>query len=157
MTILLEGNELVLLAQVPKAGDRWKQVHFNMDVASQFFRVLAAGAQMMTFERISPGGKVLHRASHPLVLSEINGNCKIEFDFDPVTEYPTDGRPLLLILELDTRYFRYLALMPGATGYPEMSALNARLPSVGNGLRRNITNLDEIELHWPGCPLRGRP
>ena len=31
----LEGSELVLLAQVPKAGGRWQQVHFNIDMSGQ--------------------------------------------------------------------------------------------------------------------------
>lgn len=155
MAVLLSGAELVLVAQVPMAGNRWTQVHFNMDVSSQFFRVPAGSQRMMTFERVSSGGKIMHRDSHPLVFSsESNRNCKVEFDFDPVTEYPEDGRPFLLILELDTRYFRYLTLMPSQAGYEEILALNSRLPSVGRGLRRNITTLDEVEMQWPGCPLR---
>jgi hypothetical protein len=92
--------------------------------------------------------------TRPLVFSQRNRNYKIEFDFGDVKDYPSAGPPLLLILEVDVRTYRYQLVLPGDKGYEEMFVLNASLPSVGRGLRRVITNLDEAELRWPGCRLR---
>ena len=152
---LVSGSAYVLIAQVPKAGDRWTQVHFNRDIADQFFRLRPGDNLTASLERVAPDRTVVQRTSRPLVFAEKNKNPKVEFDFAGRTAYPTDGVPLLLILELAVRQFRYLPLFPGQTGYDEMLALNAALPKIGRGLRRGITTLDEVELRWPGCPLRG--
>jgi hypothetical protein len=92
--------------------------------------------------------------SRPLVFSRTNRNYRVEFDFD-VADYPVTNRPLLLILEIGLHRFRYLLLIPDDDGYDEMKELNDSLPSICRGVQRVITNLDEVELAWPRCPLRG--
>lgn len=151
----LTGAELVLVAQVPGAGDRWHQVHLNAALVEQFFR-LGEGHRAVRMQRVDSLGRVSDPVTRPLVFSQRNKNYKIEFDFGDVTEYPS-APPLLLVLEVDVRAYRYQLLLPGQGGYEEMSALNVSLPSVGRGLRRVITNLDEVELRWPGCRLRPTP
>ncbi len=148
------GSAQVLVAQVPKAGGRWHQVHFNMKVASQFFRLEAGTQRRISIERVDSAGRLHEAIARPLVLSEVNKNSKIEFDFGSVREYPASGVPILLVLELDVRTFRYQLLVPGDGGYDEMLQLNHELPAVGRGLPRGITTLDEVELRWPGCRLR---
>ena len=150
----LTGTEYVMVAQVPKAGGRWHQVHFNVDVGKEFFRVSVGETHTLRLQWIDRTGKPLSQVTRPLVFSHTNRNYRVEFDFD-VEDYPTTDRPLLLIVELGLRRFRYLLLMPDDVGYDEMKELNERMPSVGKGVRRVITNLDEVELAWPSCPLRG--
>src|SRR3954470_867608 len=101
----LDGSELVLIARVPKAGGRWKQVHFNIDIAERFFRVSPEEDRRVTLERVDRHGQLHDAISRPLVMSEINKNCKIEFDFGDLKDYPSTGVPLLLVLELDLRTF----------------------------------------------------
>jgi hypothetical protein len=153
---LVSGSELVLVAQVPRAGERWHQVHFNVAVGERFFRIRPGENLLITIERVGSAGQIADRKSTPLVFSERNRNYRLEFDFGDVEHYPDDGPPLLVVLELGVRHFRYVALFPWSNGYSEMAALNAALPSVGRGLNRVLTTLDEVELRWPGCPLRGR-
>ena len=153
---LLSGSELVLLAEVPRAGDRWHQVHFNRDVAEQFFRLTPGDERLVTLERIGSDGKIAHRTSRPLVYSEANANSKIEFELG-TPNYPDDGVPLLLLLEIEVRHVRFVLLLPGQTGFSEMEALNRSGTKVGRGLHRSITTLDEVLLRWPGCPLGKTP
>jgi hypothetical protein len=155
----LAGTELVLVAQVPKAGSRWTQVHFNLDLTKQFFRLEEGDERTLTFERIDDQGHRQDRVARPLVLSGINRNSKIELDFGMKEgkrpDYPEDGGPpIVVILELDTRTFRYQTLMPGQQGHDVMHMLTKQLPSVGRGLPRVLTTLDEVELRWPNCNLR---
>lgn len=150
----LTGTEYVMIAQVPKAGGRWHQVHFNVAVGKAFFRIAVGETHTLRLEWIDHTGRPRSQMTRPLVFSHTNRNYRVEFDFD-VEDYPTTDRPLLLILELGLRRFRYLLLMPGDDGHDEMKDLNERLPSVGKGVRRVITNLDEVELAWSSCPLRG--
>ena len=150
---LLTGTEGVLVAQVPKAGRRWTQGHFNMDVGRLFFRVEGGEEKTISVERIDLGGKVIGRYERRLVLGP-NRNYRIEFAFDPVADYPAVGRPVLVIVEMGLRTFRYVALLPGEPGHDEMTRLTEEVASVGSGVPRVITTLDEVELRWDACPLR---
>lgn len=145
-----------MVAEVPGAGGRWHQVHMNQDVMHRFFRLDPGADVEATFEHIDRKGRFAGARKRRLVYSEFsNKNPKIEFDLPDAGDYPEgELRPLLVILEVDVRHFRYVLLMPGDAGYAEMRALNRSLASVGKGLRRVITNLDEVEMRWPDCPLR---
>lgn len=153
---LLTGTELCLVAEVPGAGGRWKQVHFNLDVARQFFNLERGTDRSITLERISHHGRVLERTSRQLVLSESNGNAKIEFSFGAAKEYPpAPNRPLVVVVEAGYLTYRYRTLMPEEAGYQGVLDLLAAGPSIGHGLRRRIVTLDELEIYWPQCALRG--
>lgn len=141
------------MARVPRAGGRWHQVHFNVDIAKQFFGIEESG-ETITLQRIDDRGNVIGELHRPLVFSEVNRNVRLEFDFHPITDYPDTGDPILVVVELDLSVFRYLLLLPGDAGYTEMDHLNASLPAIGRGKRRVRTTLDEVELRWTGCPLR---
>lgn len=151
---LLTGTEPVLVAQVPKAGGRWHQVHFNMDVGRRFFRVEEGEDKSVNIERLGSTGKVLGSDTRRLVLG-VNRNYRLEFDFSPAEDYPSESRPLIVIVELGLRRFRYVTLMPGEPGHEEMYRITESVDSIGGGLPRVMTTLDEVELRWPGCPLRG--
>jgi hypothetical protein len=148
----LSGTEWVLLAEVPMAGGRWHQVGFNLDVKDRFFRITDQ-SRSLTLERVAADGSILSAVRTPFVYSNINRNPRVEFEFD-VEKYPDDGPPILLVLELGLRRFRYISLLPGESGYHEISVLNQALPRLGKGRKRSLTNLDTVELHWPQCPLR---
>ncbi len=155
----LAGSELVLVARVPKAGSRWTQVHFNKDVIKQFFSLNEGDDRTVTFERIDGDGSRQDQVARHLVLSGVNLNPKIELDFGMKEgkrpEYPEGGQtPILVALELDPRSFRYQTLMPGQLGHEPMYRLTEQLPSVGRGLPRVLTTLDEVELRWSQCRLR---
>ena len=154
MTQALTGSEYVLVAQVPKAGDRWHQVHLNAATCQTFFRIADGEDKVVRLERVDRAGVLSDSFERQLVFSRRNRNYKIEFDFGDVVEYPAVGVPLLIILELDVRRFRYQLLLPGDPGHEAMLHLNESLPAVGRGLPRVITTLDEIELRWAGCRLR---
>jgi hypothetical protein len=152
---LLTGNEPVLVALVPKASGRWHQTHWNAEVMRRFFRMQAVvGSASAIFERVSRKGRYGGQRKRPLVYSDTNKNLKIEFDLPDAEDYPPNGPPILLVLELGLRHFRYQLLMPDDDGYDEMYDLNQSLVSMGKGHRRGMTTLDEVELRWPECPLR---
>jgi hypothetical protein len=149
----LNGSEFVLVAQVPRAGGRWHQVHFNAEVMRKFFRLDAGTKMVAEFERVTRKGAYAGAQHSSVVYSTANKNFKIEFDLRDAPDYPSDP-PLLLILEIAIRRFRFVLVMPGDPGYEEMKKLNASLPKEGRGLRRGITTLAEVEMRWGGCPLR---
>lgn len=156
MPDLLTGTELCLVAQVPGAGNRWQQVHFNIDIARQFFNLEPGMNRSITLERIDAAGRVAERTSRQLVLSEVNKNPKIEFFFGTRVQYPASpARPLVVVVEAAYLTYRYRTLMPGDTGHDGVVSLLNAGTSIGRGLKRRIVTLDELESYWPGAALRG--
>lgn len=153
---LLTGTEMCLVAEVPGAGGRWQQVHFNKEVTRQFFNLEPGDNRSITLEKISPSGHVVERSSRQLVLSERNKNSKIEFAFGSGLAYPQgNGRPMVAVVEAAYLTYRYRAVMPGNAGYSALQRLLAAGPSIGRGVRRRIVTLDELESYWPQAALRG--
>ena len=152
---LLTGTEMCLVAEVPGAGLRWHQVHFNVDIARQFFGLQRGDGRSITLERLSAQGRVVERTSRQLVLPESNGNARIEFSFGGARNYPAHGRPLVAVVESGYLTYRYRTLMPDETGHDLLSNLLSAGPSIGRGLRRRIVTLDDLEMYWPYSGLRG--
>jgi hypothetical protein len=125
-----------------------------MDVGRRFFRVEEGDEKTIFIERVDASGQILGSDTRRLVLG-VQRNYRLEFDFSPAQDYPSDGRPVLVLVEVGLRRFRYATLLPGESGHQEMFRVTEDLESIGGGLPRVITTLDEIELRWPGCPLRG--
>jgi hypothetical protein len=128
-------------------------VHFNAEVMRRFFRLTYGSTVEAEFERVGRDGAYRGAQQRPVVFSERNKNFKIEFDLSDAVEYP-DEPPLLLVLEISLRRFRFALRMPEDDGFAEMKRLNESLERVGRGHRRVITTLSEVEMRWPGCPLR---
>ena len=145
----------VLVAQIPKAGGRWHQVHFNEDVTEQFFRVRPNTVQRVFLrERRSDDTLGPLEPPRPCVMSGVNKNRKIELAARREEAYPTVGTPPIGVFrELQVRTFEYILLMPGEPGHSEMLRFTETQPRVGKGLPRVITTADVILRAWPGCPL----
>lgn len=160
---LLTGTEVALIAYVGKAGNsrglpRWQQVHFNQDVARQFFNLEPGDDRSITLAKVSSGGEIVEQVNKRLVFSDRNKNPKIEFRFGPRDlAYPLDPqRPLLVVVESAYLTYRYQTLMPREVGHAEVEGLLLGGPSLGKGLHRRIVTLDDVESHWPQTALRGR-
>jgi hypothetical protein len=152
----LTGDESALVAEVPGAGGRWKQVHFNVDVMRRFFHLGDNNVTSVTLERIDSAGTIRSRTSRQLVFSGANSNSKLEFDFGALP-YPSNGsRPILVVVEASYLSFRYRLLMPGDAGHTQSASLLNAGPSVGRGVRRRIVTLDDVESYWPNINLRGQ-
>ena len=142
-----------LVARVPKAGKRWRQIHFNRKVIEVFFRVQPGTAQRVFLVECRHDGTFAEREVRPCVYSKANKNPKIEIASHSRESYPDAGPPIAVYRELQVRSFAYMLLMPGDPGYNEMFALTENLPTVGRGVRRVITNTSDIRRVWGKSPL----
>ena len=142
-----------LVAQVPRAGERWHQIHFNRNVIEEFFRVRPGTAQRVFLVECRHDGTFAEQEVRPCVYSDANKNPKIEIASHHGEPYPDAGPPIAVYRELQVRSFAYMLLMPGDPGYDEMFALTEDLPTVGRGVRRVITNTLTIRRVWPASPL----
>lgn len=151
MSIYSSGR--VLIAEVPKAGARWNQIHFTRDVVREFFRVKPNSSQRVYLIKCNSDGTLGEQEVRPCIYSESNKNLKIEVAIRQGEPYPDYGRPVVVFRELQARVFAYMLLMPGDVGYEQMVAQLAVKPSVGRGVRRTIGNLRDIEEVWDNSPL----
>ena len=147
------GTGRFLVAQVPRAGERWHQVHFNREVIETFFRVRLGTSQRVFLVECRHDGTLAEQEVRPCVYSEANKNPKIEVASRHGEAYPEAGPPIAVYRELQVRSFAYMLLMPGDPGYDKMFALTEDLPSVGRGVHRVIANALDVRGAWPQSPL----
>jgi len=143
----------VLIAQVPAAGGRWAQVHFNGDITDQYFRLTDVEVQRVYLTQVHQDASRGEEEVRPCVYSAANRNHKIEIGAARGLAYPDRARPLLLFRERQVRVFDYMLLMPGQPGHAQISGLLERLPSIGRGAHRSITSIDDVARAWPQCAL----
>ena len=142
-----------LVARVPKAGERWHQIHFNRNVIEEFFRVQHGTTQRVYLAECRQDGTFAEQEVRPCVYSDANKNPKIEIASHHGEPYPDAGPPIAVYRELQVRSFAYMLLMPGDPGYDAMFSLTEDLPTVGRGVRRVITNTHDIRCVWATSPL----
>jgi len=152
---VLEPSSRILIAQVPAAGGRWSQVHFNGDIIEKYFRVTDVDVQRVYLTGISSVGTVAEEEVRPIVYSAANKNHKIEISAAKGLDYPDSTPPILIFSEKQVRCFDYILLMPGMDGYGEVSEFLKGLPSIGRGLHRSITTSQLLRSAWRTCPLLG--
>lgn len=150
---LVGGTDRFLVARVPKAGNRWHQVHFNVPVIDRFFRVRPNTSQQVYLVEYRQDGTTASEEVRPCVYSDANKNLKIEIASHHGEPYPDAGPPIAVYRELHARSFAYMLLMPGDPGYDAMFELTETGTTVGPGARRVITDRDDIRNAWPTSPL----
>ena len=147
------GFARVLIARVPAAGGRWAQVHFNADVVTDYFRITNHQTQRVYLTQVKANGDREEVEVRPCVFSETNRNHKIEIRAARGQAYPKGGPPILVFREHQLRTFDYMLLMPDERGYGSLIELTKKLPSLGKGFPRVITDMKTLAPSWPDCPL----
>lgn len=147
------GFDRVLIAQVPKAGGRWAQAHFNADVVRDYFRITDLQTHRVCLTHVTANGGRNEPEVRPCVFSGTNQNHKIEIRAARGQEYPNGGPPLLVFRERGLRIFDYMLLIPHENSYGPLMELTERLPSIGKGLPRVVTDMNALANSWPDCPL----
>ena len=145
-------GEVVLVAQIPRAGTRWPQVHYTAEIMRDYFEV--EGGDHVFLRRFD--GKNVEKRQ--VVYSrDSNKNHRIELGAaKEAGDYPADGRPVVLMRResRSRRRHRYMLLMPGDVGHAEMTAL-AETTSKGPAhyVCRVIVPRSSVLAAWPECPL----
>lgn len=142
-----------LIAQVPEAGGRWSQAHFNAAVIDKFFRITDREKQRVFLTQVDQSCQRSEEEVRKVIYSTSNKNYKIELRAAKHLEYPEESAPVVVMRERQVRAFDYMLLMPGDPGYDKMLDLTTTLPKVGKGHPRIITDRATVAASWPNCPL----
>jgi hypothetical protein len=149
----LAENSRVLIAQVPAAGGRWRQIHYNAAVIEQFFQAQANSNQRIFLKEVRLDGTLGSDEVRPVVYSSSNKNYKIEVSSHLDSDYPNEGKPIIVLREVGVRNFLYMLIMPDEPPYNAFVAFLDENPSVGKGLKRVITDAEHLKNVWDNCPL----
>ena len=145
----------VLLAEIPRAADRWKQANFDLNTFRNFFGADPAISQRIFLWRLRRDGTVDGVEVRPTV-SVRSRNYRVELDAASGLDYPTgDDRPIGAFLRVSVRQFRYILVMPGDPDYATAADLltSGAGPRLEARMRRHVFDPAEVEARWPLCPL----
>lgn len=149
----LGENSRILIAQVPAAGTRWRQIHYNAAVIEQFFQAQANSNQRIFLKEVRLDGSLGADEVRPVVYSSANKNYKIEVSSRLSSDYPDEGKPIIVLREVGVRNFLYMLILPEDAPYNDLENFLENNPSVGKGVRRVITDSENLRKIWNNCPL----
>jgi HKD family nuclease len=120
-------SRAVLIAEIPRSGDRWAQANFHKAHYEGFF-----GAEVGTQKRIRLRSVTAlglgEDESRPSVQVP-SRNWRFELSAAKGKAYPTAGRPIGVFLRLKKRTFVYSLLLPGDSDYQAVvSYLDSQRP-----------------------------
>ncbi len=149
----LGEDSRVLIAQVPAAGGRWRQIHYNADVIAQFFQAQANSNHRIFLKEVRLDGTLGPDEVRPVVYSSANKNYKIEVSSRLDSDYPDEGKPIIVMREVGVRNFLYMLVLPEDASYDAIDNFLENNPSVGQGVKRIITDSQNLSNIWNNCPL----
>lgn len=139
-----------LIAEVPKSGNRWRQVNFTQNVMDTFFRVQPGGAVRMramradsTLEAEEMRARVDSGPSH---------NFRVELKAEGPEAYPRGGRPIALIRRHGARFI-YRVYLPSAPEHAELDRLLGQSTTPSREVRRLVLTAAQIQASWAQCPM----
>lgn len=142
----------VLIAEIPRSGNRWKQANFKKNDYENFFGAEVGQQRLVVFRFVKADGTLSpYEHSRPSV--EVKSqNYRFELDAAAGLPYPDEGRPIGVFVRVATRTFLYHLLMPGDQEYHSVVAI---LDATGDDstVRRNRTTGAELRKNWPAAPF----
>ncbi len=154
----VSSTDRVLVAEVPKASARWKQINFDKASFQNYFGATpggTAGTYRILLKSVDPAGVLGTTEPRPSV-SVASHNWRFEISAANGLSYPTGGnRPYVVFCEASTRSFIYELLMPGNARYNEVDNYvnNWKRTNGVTGIARFITDVSTIKPSTPGLGL----
>lgn len=152
--VTLTGGEEVLIAEIPRAGNRWKQANFKKKHYEEFFGARVGGLQTtIVLQHVRDDGSLGQPEARPSV-EVSSSNFRFELDAAGGKPYPASGRPIGIYLSKDRR-FLYALLLPGDSGYRTVATFLAVINESSNAtqLRAGRTDVESLIDVWPDAPL----
>lgn len=148
----LDEDSKVLIAEIPKNGDRFKQVNFSKDIFENFFGATCGenGAYRVLLKNVRDDGTMGDTEIRPSV-SVASHNYRFELDALTGLTYPVGtNRPIAIFAKISNRDFLYMLLMPEHDYYSNVKNLldkteNSnrvrRIEFIAKDIIQNVPNL----------------
>lgn len=147
----------VLVAEIPRASNRWNQANFDLNSFQNFFGAQPGTVRRVVLQHVDASGLLGALETRPSVAVR-SRNFRFELEAAAGLAYPISGRPIAVFVEIAPRTFRYRLLMPSDPQHGIMNAfLNTMSQSRNDRMRRVITTTDAVQQAWPDSPLWQSP
>lgn len=146
-----------LIAEIPKSGNRWKQVNFSKDIFEGFFGADPNNkSHRVLFRNIHNDASLAEIEIRPSVTVR-SQNYRFEIGAATDLEYPAAGlKPVVIFIRVSPRMFLYILGMPTDRFYPELVKFLDQKWKGGvreGSMRRIRGKVSELRESVPGLPL----
>ncbi len=147
----LDGSP-VLVAEIPKSKDRWKQANFLKNDYENFFGARVGERRLVMFRHVEQNGKLSPYTHNRRSVEVKSHNYRFELDAATGLPYPQDGRPIGVFIRIATRTFLYHLLMPSDQEYPNVVRILDESDDNSSVRRFRMTAL-QLRQSWPTAPF----
>ncbi|MDX2398665.1 phospholipase D family protein [Microbacterium algeriense] len=149
----VDGDDEVLVAEIPASGGRWKQANFDRDNYENFFGARVGSQRRIVLQSVSVDGDLGDIESRPSV-EVSSSNYRFELAAAAGIPYPVAGPPIGTFVRLATGQFIYTLLLPGDAGYADAASfLERRWNGPTREKRRVRATVNDLRQAWPDAPL----
>lgn len=103
----------ILVAEIPKSKERWKQANFDINTFTSFFGSPAESGQYRMLTCLANDDGTLSEVKSRPYVSVKSHNYRIELDVPTGTPYPDEGRVIGIFVKVAKRNFLYALSFPG--------------------------------------------
>ncbi len=148
-------DDPVLVAEIPRSGNRWKQANFNKSSFINFFGAQPGvnGHHRILLRNVSESGQLASNIEVRPSVSVVSHNWRFELDAASGIPYPDEGRPIAIFVRVSIRTFLYNLLLPEDQYYIEVIRFLNNKNLNTNNMRREQTTVDELKTACPNLPL----
>jgi len=145
--------EDVLVAEIPRSGNRWKQANFDQFSYTDFFGAQVGSQRRISLFHVDADGHIGEIENRPSV-EVASRNYRFELNAASGLPYPPNGAPIGIFLRMRSGEFLYHLLLPGGDGYSSMEQL---LESSWQGPPRRAKRVrltfDGLQTYWQDSPF----
>ena len=148
-------DNAVLIAEIPKAGSRWKQANFSQDVFEDFFGAKKGdNSYKVKLTNIKKDGS-LGEVTESQSVTVKSKNYRFELRCDETNlAYPSgNDRPIGLFVKEDAQNYMYQVLMPSDDAYKKIKDYlyleTANQKGRKDLMRRHIADVEAIHALYP--------
>ena len=148
-------DNAVLIAEIPKAGNRWKQANFSQDVFEYFFGATKGdNSYKVKLTNIKKDGS-LGEVTESQSVTVKSKNYRFELRCDETNlPYPSgNDRPIGLFVKEDAQNYMYQVLMPSDDAYKKIKDYlyleTANQKGRKDLMRRHIADVEAIHALYP--------
>jgi len=142
----------VLIAEVPKSGNRWQQVNFDLKSYQEYFGVKKSAVRHVRFYEVKPDGS-LGAPEERQGVSVASRNFRFEVGAATGKSYPVTGHPICIFEQTDENTFLYALLMPGEAAHTTIQKyLDDTYERTNKKLRVQVT-AGTLKGVWPEAPF----
>lgn len=145
----ISEGQSVLVAEIPRAKNRWNQGNFDQDSFENFFGSTRWNNNYRILLRVAADGN-LEDVENRQAVSVKSHNWRFELGAAAGLNYPGNGRPTGVFIRVGIRMFVYALVMPGSPQYAEVDAfLTAQWHGRADRMRRVITSVANLRISCP--------